>query len=432
MRLAVVAVSRDGVELWRETGIEGDYAPAFSALGSPVITGDGTLLFWALDAMDVWWQTGHVFSLLTGSRGVADSAWPGAFGGATRRSRARICAEGDRDGDGVADCAEIHPPPAQGPDLVITGPASGTYRQTVVKAPTHVLDLGITCGVEANRFVQRRALGGPDLPCQDAEGEPTALPARFMAPIFYVGDPVRLTARAVDLQDGDLSGAIQWQSDLDGALGSGSAVIATLREGAHTITAEVLDADANRAKRTHYVRVKRRPAIALDYLDPGDTALVGERVRYHFVTDDAVTEPALSSGPNVNWNPWRDEIEPLSPGFHRVTAAVYDSFWDAASMTFTLTAVGPVSAELDPLFQSSYRSAESVPLSGGYSYPSGIKADQVSLRWYSDLMGYLGEGQTLNVGMTPGSHSITLEVSDDLGQTATASTTIVVTDDPNP
>jgi hypothetical protein len=253
-----------------------------------------------------------------------------------------------------------------------------------------------------------------------------------MSPIFYVGDMVGLAAWASDRQDGDISDAIQWRSDLDGPLGSGATLNVSLSEGAHRVTAEVIDADGNRAGRTLVVRVKRRPAIVLDRLEPGDTVLVNERVRYRFVTENAVTEPAVSSWPVLNWYQWRGEIQPLSPGHHHVTAIVHDAFWDSASTGFALTAVGPVSAELDSLIQSSYSTAESIPLSGGYSYPSGVKADQVTFRWYSDLMGYLGEGQVLNVGMNAGTHVVTVEVSDDLGQTATATTTVVVTDDPGP
>ena len=59
--------------------------------------------------------------------------------------------------------------------------------------------------------------------------------------LLYVGD-ITLEASANDIEDGDLSSSIQWQSNLDGALGSGSTVITnTLSVGSHIITASVSD-----------------------------------------------------------------------------------------------------------------------------------------------------------------------------------------------
>ena len=50
-----------------------------------------------------------------------------------------------------------------------------------------------------------------------------------------------LSAAASDPEDGDLSAAIFWSSDVDGDLGSGSELTVELSEGVHTLRAEVLD-----------------------------------------------------------------------------------------------------------------------------------------------------------------------------------------------
>jgi hypothetical protein len=58
------------------------------------------------------------------------------------------------------------------------------------------------------------------------------------------GSPITFTGTASDDEDGDLTDSLAWSSDLDGSLGSGGTVTATLLTvGAHTITAEVTDSE---------------------------------------------------------------------------------------------------------------------------------------------------------------------------------------------
>lgn len=62
---------------------------------------------------------------------------------------------------------------------------------------------------------------------------------------FFAVDEMPLTLRATaqDAEDGDLSDAVTWSSDLQGFLGSGPAIPVNLEEGAHIITATVQDSD---------------------------------------------------------------------------------------------------------------------------------------------------------------------------------------------
>lgn len=55
------------------------------------------------------------------------------------------------------------------------------------------------------------------------------------------GDTVTLQGSASDAEDGDLSAAIVWTSDVDGTLGTGANVATTLSAGPHTITASATD-----------------------------------------------------------------------------------------------------------------------------------------------------------------------------------------------
>ncbi|WP_169734646.1 malectin domain-containing carbohydrate-binding protein, partial [Maribacter antarcticus] len=54
---------------------------------------------------------------------------------------------------------------------------------------------------------------------------------------------INFTGTATDTQDGNLSTSIVWSSNLDGALGAGANINATLTEGTHVITAEATDLD---------------------------------------------------------------------------------------------------------------------------------------------------------------------------------------------
>jgi hypothetical protein len=62
---------------------------------------------------------------------------------------------------------------------------------------------------------------------------------------FNEGVNVDLIAGANDAEDGDLTAAISWSSDLDGNLGTGGTLsVSTLSAGTHTITAEVQDSES--------------------------------------------------------------------------------------------------------------------------------------------------------------------------------------------
>ncbi len=55
------------------------------------------------------------------------------------------------------------------------------------------------------------------------------------------GTALTFSGTASDAEDGSLSSSISWSSNLDGSLGSGSSVNATLGVGTHTVTASVTD-----------------------------------------------------------------------------------------------------------------------------------------------------------------------------------------------
>ncbi len=78
--------------------------------------------------------------------------------------------------------------------------------------------------------------------------------------IFTLGDNLTFTGTAADTEDGDLTAALAWTSDLDGSIGaSGSFSIATLSAGTHTITATATDSVLLNGSATMFLTVARSP-----------------------------------------------------------------------------------------------------------------------------------------------------------------------------
>jgi hypothetical protein len=77
---------------------------------------------------------------------------------------------------------------------------------------------------------------------------------------FESGSQVQLTATALDLEDGDLSPWLVWTSSLEGPIGVGDSLSATLGDGNHTITASVVDAGGQEGSASINITVGAPPA----------------------------------------------------------------------------------------------------------------------------------------------------------------------------
>ena len=81
--------------------------------------------------------------------------------------------------------------------------------------------------------------------------------------VYSSGSTIDFTGTASDLENGDLSSSIVWASSIDGSLGTGASVSATLTDGTHTITATATDADLNEGSDSIQVIVGSLPQLGV-------------------------------------------------------------------------------------------------------------------------------------------------------------------------
>ena len=96
---------------------------------------------------------------------------------------------------------------------------------------------------------------------------------------FAGGALVAFEGTASDAEDGDISAGLVWASsiDIDGQIGIGGTVSATLSDGNHTITAAVTDSDGNTGIASIIITVWTPPpgvltvgVVSIDYVPVGD------------------------------------------------------------------------------------------------------------------------------------------------------------------
>jgi hypothetical protein len=255
----------------------------------------------------------------------------------------------------------------------IDGPAYGTAGRVVAG---QVVEFDVTPAVpgdgrltfalvtpssDAAKYRSREAVGGrPTLVV-------TLVPHTNVPPTLTItgpadgatvdhGTPVTLTATASDREDGDLRRAITWTSSLEGSLGAGPIVSASLALGTHRITAAVSDSEGLAVTQQITVTVRTptpntAPRVTILAPADGHSFTLPEAVRFTGTADDA-EDGALTA--LLRWTSDRDGAlgsgggftRALSEGTHRITASVVDSGGLAAATTVTVTVVPPAVLEV--------------------------------------------------------------------------------------
>ncbi len=162
----------------------------------------------------------------------------------------------------------------------------------------------------------------------------------------YVGEPLLLQGASAD--SGAAAPTIQWSSDLDGNLGTGTSLtLSNLRVGTHTIKALVVDAGGAKAAARVRLPVLATPAnyaptitfqpLPLNARYTSDSAFP--------LTATAIDREEGNISSRLQWS--SDLAGPLGngatvfpaglvEGFHQITARVTDSFGNTVSKTFVL------------------------------------------------------------------------------------------------
>lgn len=97
---------------------------------------------------------------------------------------------------------------------------------------------------------------------QSINTEPTvAITEPADGSIFLNDVPVTFSGVGNDVEDGDLSSALSWESNLDGPIGVGASISAVLSIGSHTITALVTDSGGISDSDTISVAVTTQPGV---------------------------------------------------------------------------------------------------------------------------------------------------------------------------
>ena len=182
-------------------------------------------------------------------------------------------------------------------------------------------------------------------------------------------DPVLFTATATDAQDGDLGAGVSWTSDLDGALGSGASISASLTVGTHTITASVVDGHgASASDAISLVVVSNEPpTVTID--SPVDGWSVGASASVGFAGSASDPEDG-DIGAGLAWTSDLDgaigsgaafSTSSLSAGIHTITALVLDAQGAPASDAISLTVIA-CPAGSDPDLDGVCGAADNCPL----------------------------------------------------------------------
>ncbi len=165
-------------------------------------------------------------------------------------------------------------------------------------------------------------------------------------PAVFENTALAFSGTATDAEDGDLTAALSWASSIDGPLGSGGTVNATLSAGDHAVTASVVDLDGLTGTEAITVRVlpgtDAAPAVSITQPQSRTVEVSGTALDFAATADD-VTDGDLSAA--LTWTSSIDGLLPdmgasitatLSPGVHAITASVSDSNGIVGSDTITV------------------------------------------------------------------------------------------------
>jgi hypothetical protein len=224
-----------------------------------------------------------------------------------------------------------------------------------------------------------------------------------------------------------------WSSNTDGALSNANTFNMGLSVGTHVVSLTCIDNDNATEVANVTIRVNDPPTASITAPADGSVHNLGDSVTIGATaadTDGSVTayawtsdiDGALSSASSFS-------TSGLSLGTHTITLKATDS--DGATATDSVTIKindYPTASIILPTDGALYAGNENTPFEGTGSDTDGSVA---SYAWTSSIDGALGTTNSFSAsGLSPGTHVITLSVTDDDGAATTASVSIIINDPP--
>ena len=173
---------------------------------------------------------------------------------------------------------------------------------------------------------------------------------------YLTTDTIHFTGAGHDQEDGTLTGAsLVWASNIDGEIGTGESLDATLSEGNHRISLTISDRQQKKLTVMNDIVVEmlvNEPPIAA-ILSPlfGESALT-------FLTADSIDFNGVANDPEDGVLPresivWESDLDgqigigesisaSLSPGVHNITLTATDSQQAEAAVSISITVAAPV------------------------------------------------------------------------------------------
>jgi hypothetical protein len=258
---------------------------------------------------------------------------------------------------------------------------------------------------------------------------------------FTVGDNITFTGTGTDPEDGDVTASLTWNSNLDGAIGTGGSFsITTLSEGAHTITTTATDNGSMTGSDAISITItavgNTPPTALISAPANGASFTVGDNISFTGIGTDP-EDGNVTAG--LTWDSNLDgaigtggffSTTALTEGTHTITATAIDSgsMTGSDAISITITAVGntpPTALISAPANGTNFTVGDNISFTGTGTDPEDGDVT-AGLTWDSNLDGAIGTGGTFSTTLSEGTHTITVTATDSGNMTGSDTITVTV------
>jgi hypothetical protein len=256
---------------------------------------------------------------------------------------------------------------------------------------------------------------------------------------FEDSQSIVFVGAATDNEDGNLSQNIVWSSSIDGVIGTGASVSASLTQGQHTITASVTDSGNLSSSSSLSVTVNATTPVntapQITLASPTNGSNFDDQTNV-LLSANATDAEDGDLSQMISWSSSRDGqlgnganlSVLLSEGNHALTAQVTDTGGLTTQVTVNVVVShvnqAPVIAITSPADGASVNDDETISFTATASDQEDGDVAQ-NIVWTSNIDGQLGSGSYLVVSLTKGNHQITASITD--SDNATSEATIGIT-----